>query len=221
MRPARYHRAAMSTAVPALPIHSLAEAYLHLMVTRCPGCGSGPLTADESKVRHDADERILTVPVRCRKCGRERAFRYDTRGVEPDGFLPVPAGTVAAVNRTDEPSSIIDVAGWITLFTLILGGADKTTDPAAARQLKLEAAQCLDEALKFYGPDNDLPPADSFFSECSRGQFRRRPETFSQSRLIGLRAKLPVARTADRVSEGAREPGRARRRRWWWPWSKA
>ncbi len=201
-----------------LPIHSLAEAYLYLMVTPCPACGSGSMTADEARVQHDASQQVLTLPVTCKKCNQPQDIAFDTRRVEPGGFAPVPPKAVATVNPTDEPSQVIDVAGWVTLFAVIAESVNKGESPAEARFLKMEAAQCLDEALKFYEPDNDLPPAEAFFSERSQAQFRRQPEVFSFGRLIGLRAKLPTPQTAAHPRPVEKKPSRPKRR--WWPWSR-
>lgn len=208
----------MGEASPALPIHSLAEAYLYLMVTPCDGCKTGPLAADEARVQHDADARILTIPVKCRKCGRGADITFDTTDVEPGGFAARTPGSVARVNPTDEPSRIIDLAGWVTLFAVIADTAGKTDAPPEALHLKMEAAQCLDEALKFYEDDNDLPPSEAFFRESSRRQFSEHPATFSRQRLIELRARMPTLRPTGRGTVSGDPPRRKRRR--WWPWAR-
>ena len=74
---------------------------------------------------------------------------------------------------------------------MITDAARTAEDCTQVRQLQLQAAQCLDEALKFYDPDNDVPPPEAFFSEDSQRHFRERPDLFSRQRLIELRAKLP------------------------------
>jgi len=96
------------------------------------------------------------------------------------------------VNSTDEPSWILDVAQWLTLFSMMTEMAGKESDKTAARRLSLEAAQCLDEALKFYEEDNDLPPTEAFFHQGSRDRFRDHPQQFSRQRLLHLRSRLPT-----------------------------
>lgn len=199
----------------ALPIHSLAEAYLYLMVTPCQACGKGPVKADESRVHHDARTRGLSVPVKCSACQRESLIWFDTRGVSPDALTPDPNRT-PPVNPTDEPSHIIDVAGWLTLFSVIADHARTIGDAADKRRLLLEAAQCLDEALKFYDEDNELPPEEAFFRDAGRRQLRARPETFARRRLLELRAKMPHPTRPQHDDQ----PARVGKRRWWWPWGK-
>ena len=76
-----------------------------------------------------------------------------------------PPGAVAQINPTDEPSEIIDVAGWVTIFSLIAKSAADESDKIESRKLGYEAAQCLEEAIKFYEEGNDLPPENAFFSK--------------------------------------------------------
>lgn len=214
----------MSNASDVLPIHSLAEAYLYLMITPCAACGQGQLVGDDARAHHDEERRILTIPARCKKCDARRDIWFDTRSIEAGGFQAVSAHTVATINPTQEPSRIIDVGGWITLATVIAESAQKAGSAAEARHLKLEAAQCLDEALLFYDDDNDLPPAEAFFHERTRKQFQRTPEFFSRQRLVSLRARLPIVYTgsASPIEAGDTLPPvkRKRRRRWWWPWGR-
>jgi hypothetical protein len=73
------------------------------------------------------------------------------------------------------------------------GQARNMAQRAAVRKWYLLARACLDEALKFYDADNDLPPEDAFFSDTSQRQFRDRPAMFARQRLIDLRARRPVA----------------------------
>jgi len=104
----------------------------------------------------------------------------------------VPADQAPVVNSTMEPSRMLDLAQWLTLFRMMTETAGKEKNKIAARRLSLEAAQCLDEALKFYDADNDLPTQDAFFHDGSRERFRDHPEQFSRQRLLHLRSKLPT-----------------------------
>jgi hypothetical protein len=114
------------------------------------------------------------------------------------------------VNPTDEPSRILDVGQWILLFRMSLEAADKEVDKVLARRLGIEAAQCLEEALKFYDEvDNDLPPPEAFFDEASRERFRDAPEQFSRRRLIELRSKLPSPSTI------RSRPSAGKKKSWW------
>jgi hypothetical protein len=195
-----------------LAAHSLAEAYLYLMATPCGVCGRGPLRGtDPNPVQRDESEVLLTLKITCASCGhrQERTFRIpaDTASTSTDG-PPV-------VNSSDEPSRIIDVAQWITLFRAIAEAAGGETDKQEARRLGIEAAMCLEEALKFYEEDNDLPPSEALFHENSRKRLRDYPEQFSRQRLINLRHKLPSMSTMLQRLEGS-----GRRKRPWWSFGR-
>jgi hypothetical protein len=85
------------------------------------------------------------------------------------------------------------VAGWLTLTGMLKEAADREPDRIKARQLRVEAGLCLDEALKFFEDDNDLPPEAACFTDSSKAHRRRHPDRFSRQRLIALRMELPRA----------------------------
>ena len=122
--------------------------------------------------------------------------------------------SAAKISAGPEPSGIIDVPGWLTLFSVIAEAAAKTEDKVEARKLGYEAAQCLQEALKFYDEDNDLPPDEAFFSENSRRRYRDHPQRLARSRLINLRAKLP---SIDAMEKRLASAG-VKKKSWWRPW---
>lgn len=187
--------------------HSLAEAYLYLMATPCASCGQGPLKGLDARVVSEK-ERSVTVAIaaRCAACQSDTTKAF----LLPGGLGSEKSGEAAIVNPTDEPSRILDVGQWIVLFRMITEAASKETDKTQARHLGIEAAQCLEEALKFYDDvDNDLPPSEAFFTDASRERLREAPEQFSRRRLIDLRAKLP-SMAAMRASVSARK-----KKRWW------
>lgn len=195
-----------STDASPLTAHSLAEAYFYLMVTPCPSCGEGPLRSESGQRTSPTQSELrVCIEALCGKCGQSAKF---------DFRLPSGAGTrgdaPAIVNPTVEPSEIIDVAQWLTLFRTVAEAASRDKDKVQARHLGLEAAQCLDEALKFYQDDNDLPPRDAFFSDTSRERLERNPEQFSRQRLINLRAKLP---TCDAMRAAIAAP--PAKKKWW------
>jgi len=152
----------------------------------------------------------LDVPVTCRACGRSDTVRFDLSGLETgeaamglDGWAALAqSGAAPPINRGKRCSQVIDVGGWLTLYGMLLAGGQarseqtgQQTDRTVARQMQLQAGECLDEALKFYDADNDLPPKSAFFTKRSRRQFREHPDLFLRQRLVSLRAKLPVSRT--------------------------
>jgi len=191
-----------------LAAHSLAEAHLYAMVSRCASCGKGSFRATETKRLSEpgAVPVLLSMPLECVVCGTSRNAVFQL-AASPVAQNPE-AGAV--VNPTDEPSRILDVGQWITLFQMITEAASKQLDKKEIRHLGLEAALCLEEALRFYDDlENDLPPPNAIFNEVSRQTFRNHPELFSKTRLIKLRQKLP---SLDAMRSILREPPR---RRWW------
>ncbi|MCC7292772.1 MAG: hypothetical protein IT449_11995 [Phycisphaerales bacterium] len=192
--------------------HSLGEAYLYLMVTPCATCGKGPLAGGDAKRVDTPAGRPLCVAIdaACGACNRSLRLRFEL----PHG-TGVDAGTgLPTINPTDEPSRLIDVAQYLTLFRVITERAARTKDKQESRRLGLEAAQCLQEALKFYEADNDLPPSAALFAEPSRRRLADHPQEFSRQRLLDLRAKLPAMSL---IRAGASQAIRPRRR-WWKFW---
>src|SRR5262249_22050944 len=101
------------------------------------------------------------------------------------------------INQTSRPSEAIDLLGWLSLFQSILTASEQQLDRQVARQLAWEAAQCLDEAMKFYEPEEELPSATAFFNDESRQRFRDHPQQFAKSKWRQRRMMLPdmTART--------------------------
>jgi len=177
--------------------HTLAEAYLYFLATPCSSCGQGPVrkTGAAPDGGSDPDDsRLLRVRAKCDTCQAEvtQAFKLTVGSDRVDHAAP------AVINPTDEPSCLLDVGQWTTLYKMLLEAAEHDSDSIQARRLRIEASQCLDEALKFYtDPDNDLPPLEALFTDASRERFREYPQQFSRRRLIESRSKLPTeTRTA-------------------------
>jgi hypothetical protein len=198
-----------------LVAHSLAEVYLYLMVTPCGKCGRGPLKGGDAKPAEWDNTRVgVVVEVTCSICDDQARLEFDVPAERLAAIKSAPRGSAAKINPTPEPSRIIDVAGWVTLFGVIADAAARATDKGEARMLGYEAAQCLDEALKFYDQENELPPEDAFFSEASRRRHREHPQKLARSRLIDLRARLP---SIDAMEKRMASAG-GKKRRWWKPW---
>lgn len=229
----------MNAPADALPIHSLIEAYMYLAIAHCNACASGLLVPDESPVRCDADRQILSTQVICKACGRENSISFDTRRIGLSDTLPRDVGSMRPpddpdapwhINPTEDPSEIVDVAGWLTLYAVVTDDAESlgldaqtSAERTEIRRLRMRAALCLDEALKFYDLDNELPPEDAFYDDGSRRQFREHPELFARIRIIELRAALPSHRTLNtKHTETAHtQPAKEASCKWsWWPWGK-
>jgi len=205
-----------------LPAHSVAEVYLYLMANACESCGLGPLRGAPARRigagGHPGEgpsaTASLVVAVTCGSCGAERLLRFEVPVAELEVARQAPPDAAARINPTREPSRIIDVGAWVMLFRVITEAAAKTADKIESRKLAYEAAQCLEEALKFYEDDNDLPPEVAFFSEESRRRHREHPQRLARSRLIDLRAKLPTLDAMEK--QLARTRGRKAGKGGWW-----
>ncbi len=190
-----------------LEAHSVGEMFFYLMATPCERCGRGPLRAERKQALGEGDRPGARIEAACGRCDHRREFVF---GLPTDARLEGGDDAPPVVNPTDEPSRILDVGQWIMLFQVVLEAADRAGDKSEARRLGLEAAMCLEEALKFY-EDNDLPPGSALRVESSVSRFRSHPEQFSRERLSGLRAKLP----SPVVMREALSGGKRARRRFW------
>ncbi|MCB9851745.1 MAG: hypothetical protein H6819_01515 [Phycisphaerales bacterium] len=183
--------------------HSVAEAYLYLKVSPCPHCHRGLLEPTLDLTRESETWRL---PCKCRQCGKpvEQRFQIDPPPTRESAQSKI-------INPTDSPSRAIDLVGWLNLFQLILSAAGRSQDRIEGRELALEAAACLDEALKFYRDGNEMPPESAFFSAAGRTALREHPQRFLRSTWLQRRMTLPNAAAA---TKGPADP-QTRRRRWW------
>jgi len=171
---------------PALVAHSLAEAYLYLMVHPCPSCGKGPLYAGEAvSTRTEGTVAFVSIDAKCGACGSAQSgvFQIPRERLQP--------GDAARINETATPSRIIDVGQWLVLSRMIGEAAGRSDDKMQVRRFGIQADQCIDEALKFYADDEELPAASAFFAAASRERFRDHPEQFARRRLLEMKLKLP------------------------------
>jgi len=195
----------------SLVAHSLGEAYYYVMVQRCAHCSDGALLGGDGRRLPDEGGSVrVDIEAVCQVCAAATLFSFRL----PDDARLNRASGPTRLNTTDEASELIDVAQWITLFRVATERAAAETDKQLARLKGIEAAQCLEEALKFYDdPDNDLPPESALFTEDSRRRFREHPEQFSRRRLVELRARLPALNVMERSARAA--PSKP----WWRFWS--
>ena len=215
------------------PVHSLAEIALSLKVMACPNCGGGPMVARSRSLMFDPRADQVEIEVICRSCLKSESLLFTIADAGGPGPRALPrtfneeAILAAAefVNPTDQPSALIDVAGWLMLHSLLTDKARTAAvhartgaDRQAIRNLQILAGQCIDEALKFYDVDNDLPPQDAFFSEAGRIQFHAYPELFVRDRLIDLRSRLPSC--AARTDAGGAASWAPSPTRWWRFWRR-
>ena len=193
-----------------LRAHTLTEGRYYLMVTACESCGKGPWAITSTEASQEGG-KLLTTRARCEQCGSERPFRFLCEGGESQV-----GSEVERINPTDEPSRIVDLGQWLSLFYMLTESAASDADKVSARRTGFRATLCLNEALKFYG-DDELPEESAFFSERTLITFREHPEKFARQRLRDMRAKLPalpkMARSVRRDEQAAKK-----KTRWWAFW---
>ncbi len=190
-------------------VHSVAEAYLFLMLSKCPACGAGPLERRRDLLETGSSPGGWSLPAVCPACDTERSIYFT---IEPP---PTQRQTRSDhINPTPARSRAIDPLGWLTLFQSILAESQKQQDSQTARRLACQAAQCLDEALKFYEADNELPDEGAFFSPDSRRRFRDHPQQFARAKWRQRRLMLPEAEAMTKLAESV--PARS----WWQFWRR-
>lgn len=167
----------------AVPTHSVAESYLYLKFAPCPACREGPLRAMGELTRARHDWEIACV---CTRCRVETVIRFD---IDPAPTRESARSSV--INPTPARSRAIDLPGWLNLFQQIATAAGREKDRVHGRALAMEAAACLDEALKFYDGVSELPDPSAFFTERGREAFRLHPQRFARSSWLQRRLKLP------------------------------
>ena len=188
--------------------HSILEAHLYVMLQVCPECDAGPMeVADQNTEEHHIDD-IIRLDCACPECREKEAYRFriDSRWAA--------ASEPPLINPTDKPSKLIDIAQWLTLYHTVIARSKEASDRTASRGEAYQAALCIAEALKFYEPDNDLPPASAFFSDQAREQARTHPAFFARDKLLSLQAGLPDLRATQAVTNAKSPP------KWWKFWQK-
>ena len=210
--------------MPALPdetvhVHSVQEEYFYMMVHRC-ACG-GAWLSDGQQLEAAEGRALHRVDARCFTCKKEQTFHFqlDRRASPKD--------PVRQVNPTPEPSRALDVAEWLDLAQFYLGRIEHLKAPTEKAQSLLDARQCLEEALKFYGPQDDAPPPGALWSEDSRRKASRQASAHRRSTIRAMLERIPPLdrlRKADSLEQkefekGVRHLARERvGRRWWQFW---
>ncbi len=205
--------------------HSVQEEYFYMMVNPCD-CGGAWFPADQQIERGD-DRVAHRIEAKCSRCGKERTFPFELPGeAHPDGPTQV-----REINATDEPSRAVDLAQWLDLAEFYLTRIEKLKDNVRKAQSLLDARLCLEEALKFYGPDDAEPPAEALWSKASRKKARRQADTFRRETIEKMLERIPPKEKLERVDapvqkqfeSGLRaEAGRRARDRWkfWKRWGR-
>jgi len=165
------------------------------------------------------------VRVRCARCHAERNLCFHL--LSPSG----PNGPIRQINPTAEPSGALDVAEWMDLARFYLERIGRLRDAAQRAQSLLDARQCLEEALKFYGPEDAAtsgPPPHALWSEASRQKVARQPDAYRRGTIAAMLSKIPPTerlRQADAIVQkefrkSLKEKAQHRVGRRWWPFWK-
>lgn len=194
-----------------LPSYSVTERIFYLMTLQCEHCRSGPFARVSSECSGDGKVDIWYV--RCRACNSGRRLLFDRTKLRLDD-PPAEAGQLPVVNPFDDPSELLDVGQWLALFYAVTSAAAAQSDRAEVQRLGYEATLCLEEALKFYPSDSELPRPDSFFTDNSKRRFKEHPEQFARDKLHVMRQKLPSLRViqAYRDTQGSSQSNHHQRR---------
>lgn len=211
--------------VPATPddavhVHSVQEEYFYLMVHPCP-CG-GAWQSGAQQVEERPPLVTHRVAAQCFKCGREQEFRFALDGPAHS------KGHVRLANPTSEPSRALDAADWLGLAEFYLGRIERLTEAVEKAQSLFDTRQCLEEALKFYGPADDAPPAAALWSDASRRKAAAKAKAFHRSTIEAMLARIPPMdqlRKADSMEQkefdkGVRDRAVAKVGKWWQFWKR-
>ena len=204
----------------ALRAHTLNEVRYYLMATPCPACGKGPWISDATRPAGAVPEDTV-IDAHCKHCRHQQSFSVrcqypppETRAAQRAASQSSAGAEAEIINPDDDPSRIVDLGQWLSLFYMLIESASSQEDPAETRRIGFRAALCLAEALKFYG-DDQLPPESAFFLPERLETYRTCPENFARQKLRDMQAKLPnLAIMARNVSRD----DRTTRRRWWQFW---
>jgi hypothetical protein len=162
--------------------HSTNELSYYLAVTACDACGSGPRRLAPGDEAGLAGKK-RTATVRCDHCGAEGQVDFVSE------FEPVDPASLC-ISPVDEPSRLVDLNQWLGIaYVLIDDITESRVSDTHAWQIR--AAACLTEALKFFDPDDEVPPEEAFFYETSERAFREHPQTFARQHISDMLAKLP------------------------------
>ncbi len=193
-----------------LPAYTFNEARYYLMVTVCGDCGKGPWEIDQAQPL-SADGGTVTIDTHCKNCGAKQQFRFAC-----EHQLPSAIPAAECINPTNNPSRIVDLGQWLSLFYLLIESAVTESSKPSVRRFGYQAALCLAEALKFYS-DDELPPQTAFFSEVTTATFQQHPENYARQKLCDMQAKLPAL--PKMASQLARDQ-HTLKHKWWEFWRR-
>jgi DNA-directed RNA polymerase subunit RPC12/RpoP len=198
-----------------LPSRSNAERHFYLMVLPCGDCGQGPFELVSSERTADQTQDIWYI--RCKHCGHGRRLLFDHKTLLIDESAAI-TEELPMISPSEVPSALIDVGQWLALFYRIIAAAADEKDRKEAQRLGYEATLCLEEAVKFYHADSDLPPPDAVWTENSKQRLKEHPEMFIRSRLLQMREKLPSIQVMRQNLAKSEGHNGQKKKHWWNKW---
>jgi hypothetical protein len=204
----------------AVHVHSVQEEFFYMMVHPC-ACG-GAWQGDAQQVDESGGQVRHRVSAQCWKCKTQKQFAFVLH--RPKG----PEGPVRQINSTNEPSRALDVAEWMDLAKFYLGRIERLAKPVEKAQSLLDARQCLEEALKHFGPEDSRPPATAFWSDKSRQAAARQPQAFRRAAIQEMLDRIPPIdrlRESDRMEQrefkkALKAQAKLRVGKWWQFWKR-
>ncbi len=180
---------------------SIVERYFYLMTLKCNNCGSGPFEFVSKE--QSPDEKVDIWYVKCKKCrtGQRLMFDRTTLLIDTEQFT---GNELPIVNPSDKPSKLLDVGQWLAIFQAIISAAAQQEDKKQIQRLGYEATLALEEAIKFYTSESDLPPQEAMWTESTKQQFQEHPEIFERHRILSMREKLPALKAMQGAIESNR-----------------
>ncbi len=196
-----------------LKAHSIREVEYYWKVTPCRNCGKGPLVPEDLPPSTQPGE-IVDVSARCPSCSQTSAETFTCEHPQGESW---PASE--QINPTPHPSRLLGLSQWLSLFYALLEQAYHADESEDTRRIGLQAALCLEEALKFYPDDDDeLPPASAMYTQAGRDALADQPGKFARQKLQAMRDRLPsVSAMTRRVARDHSPPAP---RRWWQFWKR-
>ena len=207
----------------AIPVHSVQEEYFYMMVHACP-CG-GAWAGRSQQVENAGASLRHEVTARCARCGAEQTLRFELAAPGPGAAPPT---AIREINPTDEPSRALDLVEWMQLGRFYLERIGRLRDLLERAQSLLDARQCLEEALKFYGPGDDGPPPRALWSDASRAKAAEQPALYSRAGLAAMLDRMPPMKELRKVDapeqkafeKAVRQEAEKRVGKWWQFWKR-
>jgi hypothetical protein len=207
----------------SIVVHSVQEEYFYLMVHRC-SCG-GPWLGEAQELEEDGPQLRHRVSGKCFKCAARKEFTFNLSRAGP---RPTAPSVIRQISASAEPSRAVDAVEWADLARFYLERIARLKKPIEKAQSLLDARQCTEEALKFFGPADAAPPPAAVWSDSSRRKLSKDPDSYSRARLQAMVDRMPSIEELRQVDaldqkvfdKAVKEEAKKRVGRWWQVWKR-